>query len=594
MAYLDRRAIRVALGEEPADVIVDNGQLVNVHTHEILPGGVAIVGKRIAAVGDVAYCAGAATQHIDAGGRYLAPGLIDAHLHPEVSKLTLTRLASAILPRGTTSIVCSLDQAGAVAGLAGMRFLLDEARATPLKVFHAAPSRLPYTLPASTIAHPFGPEEYAVAREWPEAVGLSEYLAGWRLDEDPVVGRMADMALERRLGLHGHAPGAGGRALAACAAAGMCDEHASRGADELAAKLMSGLYGFIRRATHVDDLRACIKLVTEQRLPAGRLALCTDDIDCRDLIELGLVDHLVRTVISLGVDPLTAIRMGSLNAAEAYRVDHLVGSITPGRQADILLVDDLAAFSVSAVIADGRLVAEAGRMLAPAPSPTYPAAFLNTIRLERPPSPDDIYLRIDPRAVAADVLCIHRDPQAGTLRRRREVTLTAAGGRLLPSPEQDVLYAAVVERHTGRGGTGIGFVSGFGLQRGAIATSLAPNDENIICIGANVEDMATAVNCVVQMAGGQVAVAGGKVLAELQLPLLGLMADVPAEEMADAERRLDEAARRLGSTLPRPFFHLLFLSIAAIPEYAITDRGVVEHATGEVVDPVLRVHGGAA
>ena len=596
MSYLDHRLIRVALGQQPADLVIGNGNLVNVHTHEIYPADVAIAGSRIAAIGDVAHCLGPATERIDARGKYLAPGLIDAHIHPEVSKITLTRLANAIVPRGTTSIMCSLDQVGAVAGLAGMRFVLDEAKRTPLTVFHAAPSRLPYTTPASTVRYPFGPDEYAVARAWPEAVGIWEYMADSIVDADGQVLAMAEMALERRLGLHGHAPAAKGRTLSACAAAGMHDDHESHAASEVAAKLMNGLYGFIRRGSHVDDVRECVKVITEQlQVPPRRLALCTDDTACVDISELGLIDHLVRYVISLGVDPVTAIQMGSLHAAEAYHVDHLVGSITPGRMADILLLaeHDLAAFAVTAVIAKGQLVAREGQMLAPIPSPAYPDTFLGTLRLDRPITAEDIYLRVDPRAGSADVLCVHRDPSESPLRRRREVTMPVQDGKVLPSPSQDVLYIAVVERHTGRGLHSSGFISGFGLKRGAIATSLSPNDENIICIGADVEDMASAVNHLVQVGGGQVAIDGGQVLAEIRLPLLGLMADVPVAQMADDERRLDAAAGSLGSQMQRPFFHLLFLSITAIPEYGITDQGLVQQATRSVINPILRVHGGA-
>ena len=593
MAYLDQRLIRVALGQQPADVIIENGHLLNVHTREIYPAGVAIAGGRIAAIGDVAYCLGPSTERIDAQGRYLAPGLIDAHVHPEASKITLTRLANAIVPRGTTSIMCSLDQVGAVAGLEGMRFVLDEAARTPLKIFHAAPSRLPYTTPASTVRHPFGPAEYEVAREWPEAVGISEYMVDSIVDDDRAVHAIAEMALERRKGLHGHAPLTRGRALAASAAAGMQDDHESHSAREVVEKLTSGLHVFIRRATHVDDVRACVRAITELGLPARRLALCTDDTDCRDILGLGLIDHLVRYVIAQGVDPVTAIQMGSLHAAEAYRVDHLVGSIAPGRLADILLLDTLAGCAVSAVVANGRLVAREGKMLEPVASPAYPDAFRGTLRLDQPITADDLCLRVDPSARSADVLAIYYNPAEGPLRRRRDVTLPVREGRVLPSPGEGTLYITVVERYTGQGSHSSGFVSGFGLQLGAIATSLAPNDNNIICVGADIDDMAVAVNHLVQVGGGQVAVAGGQVLAEIRLPLLGLMADVSAEEMADAEARLDDAARSLGNRMARPFFHLLFLSITAIPEYGITDQGLVEHASRSVINPVRRVPGGA-
>jgi len=589
MEFMNQRLVRVALGQEPADLIIRGGKLINVYTRRVSPADVAIADGRIAAVGDVAYCEGDQTEIVDAAGKLLAPGLVDAHIHPDVSKLTITRMANALVPRGVTSIMCPLDQVGVVAGIDGMRFVLDEAKRTPLKLWHSSPSRLPYTTPASTIGYRFGPAEHAVAQKWPEAVGIWEYMSDSILDFDQPVYQVAEMALQNRLSLNGHAPVIMGRSLAACAAAGMRNDHESYTAEELAEKLANGVWALIRRGTHSDNVPECVRAITELGLDTRHMALCTDDSDCLDISEQGGVDFIARYVIRLGVDPVSAIQMGSLNAAECYKVDMLVGSITPGRIADVLLLGDLPSLRVDAVIANGKLVARDGQMLEPVASPQYPPSFHNTMRLDRPVIAEQLYLRVDPRAESADVLCIHVDLDEGLLSRRRDAIVAVRDGKIQPDPDQDVLYISVTDRYTGRGMTGLGLISGFGLKHGAIATSLSPDDCNIICVGASVDDMAVAINHLVQLGGGQAVVDGGRVTAELPLPLCGIIADVSVEEMAAMESKLNAAACALGSRLRRPFFFLIFLSITAIPEYAMTDRGLVEHASRSVISPVTGV-----
>lgn len=587
--YIDAKLIDTALERVPADLVIQGGRLVNVYTHSIYRADIAVTHGRIAAIGAVQKCIGPSTILIDASGLFLVPGLIDSHIHPEVSKITLTRMANAIVPRGTTSIMAPLDQIGVVTGLQGMRFILDEVKNTPLKIFHSSPSRLPYTTPASTIAHRFGPQEHRIAQKWPEAVGIWEYMSSSIEDADQGVLDAANITFENRLTPHGHMPVTCGPVVSACAAAGTRDDHESYTAEEMIEKLQNGIYGLMRRGSHSDNLPALVRAITEYQIPTRHLALCTDDTDCIDITELGLIDSLVRYVIRLGVDPITAIQMGSLNAAEAYRVDHLVGSITPGRMADILLVSDLTQLKVESVIANGELVARGGRMLHPFPSPEYPAFFAKTVKLNHKIVAADLTLKTTQPASAAKTLCIHLDLDEGLLSRRRDVVLPVRNGCIDCDPDQGVNFVSVTERHTGSGKTSSAFISGFDLKRGAIATSLSPDDDNIICIGANAEDMAFAINHLAEIGGGQVAVENGQVLAEIPLPLGGLMADISAEEMAESERKLNAAARQLGTHLQRPFFFLIFLSITAIPDYAMTDEGLVEHRSRSVISPVLEL-----
>lgn len=590
MDYINKQLIKTGLGIEYADTVVTGGKVINVFTGRIEDSDIAISGGRVAAVGDVDYSIGEKTKVIDAKGHYLCPGLIETHLHAEVPKVTLTQLANAILPRGNTTIMTPLDQMGVVTGIKGMRWVLDEAKRTPLKVFHSGPSRLPYTTPASTIAYTFGPKEHAEAQQWEEAVGIWEYMSDSILDFDEQVFEVANMAIKNRLSLHGHSPVIMGKTLAAHVAAGMRDDHESYLPMELIEKMRYGVYGLIRRGTHSDNIPGCVKAVTEHGFPTRRLALCVDDLDCTDIHELGLTDYILRRVIKEGIAPIEAIQMATINAADCYRVDHLVGSIAPGRYADILFVRDLPNFVVDQVMANGEIIAQNGQMLKPIPSPEYPDYFYGTMHMEHKKTADDLYIKVEKDATAVDVMAVHLEPEEGLLSQGREATLKVVDGNVMPDLDQDISYITVTDRHSGKGLTGKGFISGFGLKKGAIATSLAPDDDNIICVGASVEDMAVAINHLMDIGGGQVVVEDGQVLADIALPVCGLMADVPVEEMSKMEKELNEASYKLGSQLKRPFFFIIFLSITAIPEYAMTDRGLVEHASRKVINPIKKIY----
>ena len=298
----------------------------------------------------------------------------------------------------------------------------------------------------------------------------------------------------------------------------------------------------------------------------------------------------VRAAVAAGLDPIRAVQMATLNAAELHRVDHLVGSITPGKAADILLVGSLSAFQVEKVIASGALVAADGRMLASLAGPEYPAYFHNTFHLARPVAPDDLVLQVDPGARQARVLTLYVPPFS-PVRLRAEAMLPVVGGRIQPDLEDDVLYCAVVERHKGTGHVGRAFVKGFGLHGGTMASTLGSPTCNITCLGSNAADMALAVNHLAEVGGGQVLVRDGQIVAEIRLPLGGFMADVPAREMAEQERAITEVLHAWGCPIERPWLYLMFFEIVPLPEYAVTEHGVVEFKTLQYVDPVLEVMG---
>lgn len=587
--YINKHLIRVGLGQENAELVIRGGRMVNVFTLETYPADIAIADGRIAAVGDVSHCTGPATQIYDATGFYIAPGLIDPHLHPEVSKLELTRLAESLLAHGTTTIMTSLDQVGVINGIEGIRFCLDQLGKTPLKAFYNGPSRLPYTTPASTIAHHFSTTEHAGVASWDETTGMWEYMIESIVGMEEPVLEAANALLDSGRRPQGHLPFTRGPWLAGAMAAGVVSDHESWTADEVAEKLRAGLFVMLRKASSVDNIREGLRAVTEMGLPTRRLSLCADDIDCTDLTELGHMDHYVRYAISLGIDPLQAIQMCSLTAAEAYRVDHLVGSITPGRCADLVLVPDLKDFQVEQVFADGRLVAKNGKILEPLPHPVYPPEFYTTMHDGgRSITEAELAVPAPAGAKRAKVIVLQLDPSQ--VRIRREVVLPIQEGCILSDPVQDVNYISVTDRHSGKMKTATAFIGGTGLKKGAFASSLSPDDDNIICIGSSLADMACATRRLFEIKGGWVVVADQTVQAEIALPIAGIMADLSAEEMAAKEAILQEKLVELGVNIPKPFFSMIFLSITAIPEYAITDGGLTMAATRDYVNPVLETY----
>jgi len=581
-----RDLVRAGAGELKADLVIRGGRLVNVATAEVYPADVAVFGSMIVAVGDVSPHTGGETRILDADGRYLTPGLIDGHLHMECSKLSVTSLATMLVPLGTTSVVSGLDQILVVAGLEAVRAFLDEAASTPLRVFWGAPCKTPYTIPTSTVGYRFGPEDHEVAQRWPECVGVWETVREFVQEQDEDVLAAIAIARRNRLPVLGCAPMARGTSLSSYLSAGIRYDHESYDADEALEKLRGGMYLGIRESSFAHFLEENIRTITEHAPAAARhVSFCTDDICASDVLERGHLDNLVRMAVQQGVDPVVAVQMATLNCAEAFRIDDRVGSIAPGRLADILIVDDLDDFTVGVVVSDGRVVAEAGALVDRLEPPARPPLLTDTFRVAAV-DPDDFVVRADTDTGRVNVLSMGMTDRI-FVRDRRDVVLDVEGGIVRPDPDQDVLYVTVVERYGKTSNRPVAFISGFGLRSGALATSTAPDDNNIVCVGASSADMALAVRHLADHGGGQVVVEGGEVVEFLELPIGGIVADLDPAVMAAREERLETAAHRLGCDLRWPFMYLFFLPITAIPAYAITDVGPIDVVKMERFEPVL-------
>ena len=433
-------------------------------SEEIYPADVAIFGERIVATGKVDAYVGPETRIIDAAGKYLCPGLIDGHLHVECSKMSITSFAKAVVPLGTTSIISGLDQILVVAGLEGARAFLDEAKGGPLKVFWGAPCKTPYTLPRSNVGHYFGPREHEATHAWPECVGIWETVREFIQEMDGDVLAALEIARKSRLPVLGCAPMARGANLNSYLAAGVRLDHESYTAEEMLEKLRNGMFVVIRESSISHFLAENLRMVTEMGISATRrISFCTDDVVAADILKRGHLDNMVRMAIAMGIPPLTAIQMATINSAEAYRIDHLVGCIAPGRIADILIVDDLRSFRVERVITNGRLVAEAGRLTEKLTPPVRSERLTRTFNVA-PVSPDEIRVSAHADKQQVRALTMAVNPQQIFVRKRFDVSLPVRSGSVLADPAQDVQYVTVVERYGRTRNRPTAFVSGFGLK----------------------------------------------------------------------------------------------------------------------------------
>ena len=582
-----KQLIRAGRGIVPAHTVIVNGNLVNVMTSEIYKADVAIYEDTIVAVGEVKDYIGEDTKVIDADNKYLVPGLIDGHIHSECSKLSITSFAKAVVPCGTTSMISGLDEYISVSGLEGLNEIFEEVKASPLKVFWGAPYKTPYTFPQSTVSYNFTKEVHENVQKWLECFGVWETVREAVTEEDEnTLGAIVE-ASKNRLPVFGCAPMARGKELNGYLCSGVRLDHESYDHEEVVEKMRKGMHMLIRESSVTHFLKENIRAVTEVNpYLARRVSFCTDDVTATDVLEKGHLDNLVRLAIKEGVEPMTAIQMATINSAEAYRIDHLVGSISPGRIADILFVDDINTFNVEKVITNGKLVAENGRLSYELRAPKRSSVLTSQLKCKKT-TKEDFEYKVDIKDGKAKVLSMN--VKGPFVRKRRDVVLDVKDGIVQPDINKDVLMVSVLERFGRNGNKSLAFCSGWKLKKGAMASSADPDDNNIIVMGADAEDMSIAVNHLIENGGGQVVVADGKVMEFLPLPVGGIASDLEPAEIARLEKIINKAANELGCDLPEPLMYMFFLPITAIPDYAITDVGPVDCIALDTFDPILEL-----
>ncbi|MCM8745066.1 adenine deaminase [Thermomicrobium sp. CFH 73360] len=552
-----RRLLRVALGEEPADLVLRHARVVNVASGEIEEADVAIVYGRIAGVGD--YPAG--EREIDLAGAYLAPSFIDGHVHVESSLLWIDQFARAVVPHGTGAVVTDPHEIANVVGLPGIRALAEASAAFPLDVFFTIPS----CVPASPYESAGAVMDAATIREGlalPNAVALGEMmnfpgvLAG-----DTEIYEKLSLPARRR---DGHAPGLRGHRLNAYIASGMGSDHESTRLEEAREKLRRGLRIMIREGSTEHNLLELLPLVTDATYP--QCCFASDDRDCATLLHDGHVDAIVRKAIAAGLDPIRAIRLATLNTAEYWGLDGY-GLVAPGYWANLVVFERLDDIRPSLVLFRGDVVAEDGKARFTVER-AIPAWLLDTVHIA-PVEPAQLRIPAATRMVAVEAI------PGQIVTRAIEVEPSVRDGEVQADPDRDLLKLVVVERHRATGQIGVGLVRGFGLKRGAIGSSIAHDAHNIVVVGVDDADILRTIETIAAMRGGLAAVVAGEVRAQLALPVAGILSPEPLEVVAAQYEAVEQVARELGSTVPAPFALLSFMALSVIPEARVTDRGLV-------------------
>jgi len=569
--------LAAARGQIPADTLLTNGRILNVFSGKIEEASIAIYQESIVGLlpQDSAPTYQADTT-IDLDGAYVAPGLIDAHVHIESSLCTPAQFASAIVPRGVTCAVTDPHEIANVAGVAGIRYMAECSRGLPLDVVIMASSCVPATH-METNGATLTAADLAPLLADGTVHGLAEVMnyPGVIQGDPDMLEKIAAFAGRP---IDGHAPQVRGQALNAYAVAGVGSEHECTTIEEAQEKLNRGFYILIREATNARNLHALLPMITPQN--SRRICFCTDDRIPSDLLDQGSIDYMIREAIAFGIDPIDAWRMATLNTAEWFGLPHQ-GAIAPGRVADLMIFEDLNAPRASQVYSRGKLVAQDGKMLTiPDAEPTN-NAIMGTVNIKW----DTVDFRIPAQSETIRVIGSLTDQLVTEHRLLPAQIIEDEQGKItVADPERDLLKMAVIDRHTGSGSIGLGFIQGFGLQRGALAGTVAHDHHNLVIIGVDDQSMWTAAQAVAQMGGGLVVTEEAEITASLSLPIAGLMSDQPIATVRGKYDRLLAAARNQGAELHDPFMAMSFMALEVIPALKLTDQGLVDVEAFQIVE----------
>lgn len=585
----NRGLTAVALGKEPADLVIRDARLVDVCTGEILEHtDVAVARGRVALVGDAAHCVGDKTRVIDAKGGLIAPGFLDGHMHVESSMLSVGEYARAVIPHGTVGVYMDPHEICNVLGVRGVKLMIEDGRRVPLKLMVTAPSCVPALPGLEDSGAAIGAEDIREMMTWPEVVGLGEmmnYPGIFALDEGPFSEIAETLKADKVVTGH-YSEQETGKGLNAYIASGACCCHESTRAEDALAKMRLGMYAQIREGSAWQDLHDLAPVVASGKIDTRFANLVSDDMHPNTLYTQGHIDHILRRALEEGIDPIAAIQMVTINPAACFRMEHELGSITPGKCADIVFLESLETMRVTRVIIDGQVVAEDGKYLPPLPAFSYPAWATDTVHVGADITAESFQIPAPKRSGTAKIRVIEIIP-ARANNRAQEAELPIVEGRLESDLKQDLLKTFVIERHRGTGTWGRGFVKGFGLKGGALAQTVAHDAHNLIVVGTNDDDMALAANTVIGSGGGLCAALDGKVLGHVPLPIAGLMNDRPVEEMSALVETLERAWETMGCTCPSPFMTMALISLACIPELRLTNQGLVDCRTYEKVGLIL-------
>lgn len=582
-----RDIVDAGMGKRPADLVIRGGQVVDVFTASVFEADVLIFGDRVAGI--VGAGEGEGDSVIDVAGRYVVPGLMDAHIHVESTMLVPPRLAEALVPRGVTALFIDPHEVANVMGVEGIDALVSLAEGVPLRLFVEVPSRVPTAPGLETSGAYLGPEEVAELLRRPYAASLGEL--NW---QNLLSGReeyLIKVSKALRLGMrvNGHLAGVEGRALDAAIAAGLMDDHEAVTFEEALARVRRGCAVMVREGTSERNLDAIVGGILKSGIrDLSAFMFCTDDKHPADIVREGHIDYNVRRAVELGMDPVRAVQLATINIARHFRLDHLLGSVAPGRLADLVILRDLERFEVSKVLFGGEPVYADGELLwSPPREVSVPEHALRTVRVNEGLAPEDLMIRAPEGCGRARVRVMGVIPDQIVVEALEE-ELPVVGDYIAADTARGVDHIAVIDRHRGSKSVGRAFVKGFGIKRGAIASSVAHDHHNIVVVGADPGDMLAAVKHLSRVGGGFAAVLGGEVIADLPLPFAGLMSLDPLEEVVEGLEKINGVAREvLGSPLRSPFMQLEFVTLPTVPEYGLTDKGLIDSRGYRVVNPVI-------
>ena len=596
ISSLTRTLVDVAMGRTPADLVIQNGRWVCVQSGEFVPAtDIAVKSERIAYVGpDASHTIGDKTEIIDAGDKYLVPGLLDAHMHVESGMVTVTEFVRAVILHGTTGIFIDPHEIANVFGLQGVRLMVDEAAVQPIHVWVQMPSCVPSAPGLETPGASIGPEDVAEAMSWDGIIGLGEMMnfPGVFMGDEKMHAEMAETRQAGKvIGGHYASPDIGLPFLA-YAAGGAEDDHEGTRMEDAAARVRQGMKAMLRDGSAWKDVDEQVRAITEMGLDSRHFLLCTDDSHAETIVNEGHMDRVVRQAIVQGVAPMTAIQMATINTAEHFGVARDIGMIAPGRYADILLIENLPDMRINKVFTRGKLISEGGKVLVELPPYDYPDWVKSSIHLGRRLEAGDFRLPLplsdEPHytQVKANVIGVIEN-HVTTRHLRIEVPVT--NGEVKVDVDRDIAKIALVERHKGTGGVQVGLVHGFGFNVPcAIGTTVAHDSHHMIVVGTNEADMAKATAILEEIGGGQVVVREGQVIGQVALPIAGLMSDERAEVVAGQAATVLAGFRTCGCELNNPNMQLSFLALVVIPELRISDLGLVDITKFETI-PVLEV-----
>jgi len=578
-----RETILAGLGNQPCDLKLENVRLVNVCSREIYSTNIYIHNGRVVSISPEADLK--SFQTISCGGKIAIPGLIDTHMHFETTMLSPEALSAVVVPKGTTTLCADLMEIANVAGEAGIQAMLDSINALPYRMLVEVSSRVPTAPGLETTGATLGAKEVRQILDWPESISLGELDPSKILFvKDEYLQKIAD-TLSRRKIVNGHAIGRMGQELNVYASAGISDDHECVNAEEMIARLRLGMRVLIREGSTERNADALLRAAIENDVPLDGLCFCTDDKHPSEIREEGHINYIVRRAIELGMKPVDAIRIATINAARHIRMDDEIGSITPGRRADILLMDSLERVEPDMVFYEGKLVASDGALTQACTIQQYPAWILDTVSLKKPITEESFAVA----AKAGDSNRVKAIELIGLqiINKSFIADLPVYNGRICVDVDADILKLAVVERYGKNGNVGVGFVKGFQLKRGALAFSTSHDHHNIVVVGTNDLDMSAAVNEVVRLHGGLAAADDGHAIASMSLPIGGLMSDKCAEDVITELDALNRAARQLGCPMKAPFMTLSFVSLPTVPELGLTDMGLIDVMAHQLIPLVI-------